>query len=299
MQLQLCRKLAAKHGDPYAHLARRNVDLVDGADGAFHRTGGDLNRITDLVLDLKVNGGFDAHLGNLRLGQGLGRLTHRSYAESHYLLTAGAGAGLAAAFNAPLAGVIFCLEELTKNFSAFVLMGAISAAVTATTVTQYFFGMQPVFRMGVVPVIDTGHMYFLLILLGAFVGSMVSIGSVLLFSHLFGLSESTTLSLVPKSVTTPIAVAVAEMLGGVTSITAIAVVITGIIGAIILPTFLKCIGVRNPVQMGLSIGTASHAVGTSRAIELGETEGAISGLAIGVAGLLTALIVSIGSAILL
>lgn len=73
------------------------------------------------------------------------------------------------------------------------------------------------------------------ILLGAFVGSMVSIGSVLLFSHLFGLSESTTLSLVPKSVTTPIAVAVAEMLGGVTSITAIAVVITGIIGAIILP----------------------------------------------------------------
>ena len=122
------------------------------------------------------------------------------------------------------------------------------------------------------------------ILLGAFVGSMVSIGSVLLFSHLFGLSESTTLSLVPKSVTTPIAVAVAEMLGGVTSITAIAVVITGM---------------RNPVQMGLSIGTASHAVGTSRAIELGETEGAISGLAIGVAGLLTALIVSIGSAILL
>ena len=70
------------------------------------------------------------------------------------------------------------------------------------------------------------------ILLGAFVGSMVSIGSVLLFSHLFGLSESTTLSLVPKSVTTPIAVAVAEMLGGVTSITAIAVVVTGIIGAI-------------------------------------------------------------------
>lgn len=128
---------------------------------------------------------------------------------------------------------------------------------------------------------------------------MVSIGSVLLFSHLFGLSESTTLSLVPKSVTTPIAVAVAEMLGGVTSITAIAVVITGIIGALIRRPFLKCIGVRTgadgPVHRhGLPCGP-----GTSRAIELGETEGAISGLAIGVAGLLTALIVSIGSAILL
>ena len=106
------------------------------------------------------------------LGQGLGRLTHRSYAESHYLLTAGAGAGLAAAFNAPLAGVVFCLEELTKNFSSFVLMGAVAAAVTATTVTQYFFGMEPVFHMGAVPVIDTGSMYLLLIVLGAFVGAL-------------------------------------------------------------------------------------------------------------------------------
>ena len=66
----------------------------------------------------------------------------------------------------------------------------------------------------------------------------------------------------------------------------------------LLPGFLKALGVKNPVQMGLSIGTASHAVGTSRAIQLGETEGAMSGLAIGVAGLLTALIVSVGSAVL-
>ena len=130
------------------------------------------------------------------------------------------------------------------------------------------------------------------ILLGAFVGSCGSIGSVLLFCHLFGLSDSTTRSLIPKSATTPIGVALADMMGGVTSITAIAIVITGIFGAILLPTFLKCIGVRNPMQMGLSIGTAAHAVGTSRAIQLGETEGAISGLAIGVAGLLTAFIVS-------
>ena len=95
------------------------------------------------------------------------------------------------------------------------------------------------------------------ILLGAFVGSCVSIGSVLLFCHLFGLSDSTTRSLIPKSVTTPIGVALADMMGGVTSITAIAIVITGIFGAILLPTFLKCIGVRNPMQMGLSIGTAA------------------------------------------
>ena len=106
------------------------------------------------------------------VGQGIGRLTHRSYAENHYLLTAGAGAGLAAAFNAPLAGVIFCLEELTKNFSPFVLMGAIAAAVTSTTVTQYFFGMEPVFHMGQIPVVSAGSVYILLIALGAFVGAL-------------------------------------------------------------------------------------------------------------------------------
>ena len=117
----------------------------------------------------------------------------------------------------------------------------------------------------------------------------------MLFSRLFGLSGVTTRSLVPKSVTTPIAVALSDMMDGLAPVTAIAVVFTGIVGAILLPTFLKCIGVRNPVQMGLSIGTAAHAVGTSRAIELGETEGAMSGLAIGVAGLLTALLVSVGS----
>ncbi|WP_294154782.1 ClC family H(+)/Cl(-) exchange transporter [uncultured Selenomonas sp.] len=106
------------------------------------------------------------------LGQGVGRLARRAPGEDRYLLTAGAGAGLAAAFNAPLAGVIFCLEELTKDFSPLVLMGAVAACVTATTVTQQFFGLAPVFHMGDVPVVATGSFYFLLILLGLFVGAV-------------------------------------------------------------------------------------------------------------------------------
>lgn len=104
------------------------------------------------------------------VGQGIGRFGHRSRAENRYLLTAGAGAGLAAAFNAPLAGVIFCLEELTKNFSPLVLMGAIAATVTSTTVTQVFFGMQPVFHLGDIPVARTGDIYLLIVILGIFVG---------------------------------------------------------------------------------------------------------------------------------
>ena len=141
----------------------------------------------------------------------------------------------------------------------------------------------PIFRK-----LEVLHANLLPILAGALVG----------FSRLFGLSDVTMRSLVPKSVTTPIAVALSDMLGGLSAVTAITVVFTGIVGAVLLPGFLKALGVKDPVQMGLSIGTASHAVGTSRAIQLGETEGAMSGLAIGVAGLLTALIVSVGSAVL-
>lgn len=131
------------------------------------------------------------------------------------------------------------------------------------------------------------------ILCGALAGSVVSVGSVILFSRLFGLSETTLRSLIPKSVTTPIGVALSAQLGGIASITTVAIIFTGIVGAVLLPAFLRLIGVRDSVQMGLSIGTAAHAVGTARAIELGETEGAISGLAIGVAGLMTALLVSL------
>ena len=151
----------------------------------------------------------------------------------------------------------------------------------------------PIFRK-----LDVLRANLLPILAGALVGSAVSIASVIGFSRLFGLSDVTMRSLVPKSVTTPIAVALSDMLGGLSAVTAISVVFTGIVGAILLPGFLNALGVKDPVQMGLSIGTASHAVGTSRAIELGETEGAMSGLAIGIAGLLTALIVSAGSAFL-
>lgn len=134
---------------------------------------------------------------------------------------------------------------------------------------------------------------FLPIIAGTLVGSVVSIVSVFALCKLFGLSESTTMSLLPKSVTTPIGISLSDMFGGIPAITTLSISITGITGTIALPFFLKLIGAKDPVQIGLSIGTASHALGTTRAIELGETEGAMSGLAIGIAGIITAIIVSI------
>lgn len=138
--------------------------------------------------------------------------------------------------------------------------------------------------------------HLLPILAGAFIGSLASIGSVYVFGKLFGLDAQLICSLLPKSVTTPIGVALSESMGGLTAVTAIAIVFTGIVGAVFLPTALKLLGIQHPVVTGIAIGTASHAVGTSRALELGEIEGAMSGLAIGIAGLITAVLLSVGAA---
>lgn len=139
--------------------------------------------------------------------------------------------------------------------------------------------------------------HLLPILAGAAVGSVVSIGSVYALGRLLGLDGQLIRSLLPKSVTTPIGVALSQSLGGLTAVTSLAIVLTGIVGAVFLPSALRLFGVQHPVVTGIAIGTASHAVGTSRAIELGEIEGAMSGLAIGIAGLMTAVILSVGAAV--
>ena len=128
------------------------------------------------------------------------------------------------------------------------------------------------------------------ILVGCTVGSLTSMGSVWLLCRLFGLSDAMTASLLPKSVTTPIAVSVAESHGGISSITVVAVILTGIFGSIVAPFLIRLFRVKDPVAAGLSIGACSHAMGTSKALELGETEGAMSGLAIGVCGLITVVV---------
>lgn len=132
--------------------------------------------------------------------------------------------------------------------------------------------------------------YFLPVIVGCFVGSLTSMGSVILLCKVFGLDKKMTESLIPKSVTTPIAMKVAESLGGIGSITVGAVVITGIVGAIAAPVLIRVFRVKNPVASGVAIGTCSHAMGTTKAIEIGEIEGAMSSVAIGVSGLVTVII---------
>lgn len=128
------------------------------------------------------------------------------------------------------------------------------------------------------------------ILVGTFVGAVTSMASVYWMSNWFGLEEIIRTSLLPKSVTTPIAMEISSQGGGIAGITVAAVVITGITGAVIAPALIKLFKIKNSVAAGLAIGTCSHAVGTSKAVQLGEVEGAMSGLAIGVAGIFTVIL---------
>lgn len=125
------------------------------------------------------------------------------------------------------------------------------------------------------------------ILLGCLVGAGTSIFSVSLLCRLFGFDSKLTASLLPKSVTTPIAMEVAAAHGGEPAIAVAAVCITGVTGALSAPLLIRLFRVKNPVAQGVAIGSCSHALGTTKAVELGEVQGAMSGIAIGVSGLAT------------
>lgn len=131
--------------------------------------------------------------------------------------------------------------------------------------------------------------YWLPIIVGCIAGSLASMGSVYVMCRLFGLDDSLTMSMLPKSVTTPIAIGVAQAHGGVIPVTVVAVIFTGILGSITAPMLIRLFRVSDSVAAGLAIGACSHAVGTSKAIEIGEIEGAMSGLAIGICGIVTVL----------
>ena len=123
------------------------------------------------------------------------------------------------------------------------------------------------------------------ILSGIFIGSGVGIVYIFFLSYFLKLNPELIKSLMPKSITTPIGMQVSQSLGGIVPVTVVAIIVTGITGAIIYPLILKIFKIKNPVAVGVALGTCSHAVGTSKALTLGETQGAMSSLSIGVAGL--------------
>ena len=122
---------------------------------------------------------------------------------------------------------------------------------------------------------------------GILAGVLASLGSVLLLAFLFGLEHDVYVTLLPKSITTAIGMGVSEELGCLVTITVAVIIVTGVIGNVIGEAVCKLFRIYEPIAKGLALGTSSHAIGTAKALEMGEVEGAMSSLAIAVAGLLT------------
>ncbi len=130
-------------------------------------------------------------------------------------------------------------------------------------------------------------------LVSVFVGSVVGVGSVFIMCRLFGLDDIFFYTLEAKSVTTPIAMDLTSVSGGNVALAAVSVVFTGIFGATVGLRVMRIFGKHNPISRGLAFGCAAHGIGTARALEQGAVEGAVSGLAIALMGLMTAIVVPI------
>ena len=128
------------------------------------------------------------------------------------------------------------------------------------------------------------------IIAGISVGTLVSLGSALALALALHLTQEQYATLLPKSVTTAISMDVAAELGGIAALTGAIVILTGIVGNLLAETVCKVFHITDPIAKGVGIGTSAHAVGTSKALQMGEVEGAMSGLSIAVAGVLTAVL---------
>ncbi len=132
--------------------------------------------------------------------------------------------------------------------------------------------------------------HILSVLGGTIAGSITSLAVVYLMCRMFILPDEITASMLPKSITTPMAIAVSESIGGIEAVTVLAVIITGISGNILSPILIRIFKVKNEIAQGMAIGASSHAVGTSKAIELGEVQGALSSIALVMSGIVTVIL---------
>ncbi|MDE4176254.1 LrgB family protein [Phaeobacter sp. PT47_59] len=202
-----------------------------------------------------------------------------------------------------LASALF--EKMGRNPLLNPVLGAVLVVVAVLVLTEtdygtYFEGAQFVhFLLGPATVALAVPLYrqwqrvrrsALAIAVSLLAGSLTAILSAVLVAWLLGGSEPVLASLAPKSVTAPVAMGIAEKLGGLPSLTAVLVIVTGILGAMLGPKVLDLMGVVDWRARGLAIGTASHGIGTARALQVNETAGAFSGLAMGLNALATALL---------
>jgi len=140
---------------------------------------------------------------------------------------------------------------------------------------------------------DLFKKYLIEILIGISCGVLVSFISIKLIGYFTNANIDIINSLIPKSITTPMGISLSKMLNGIEAITVVSIILTGILGAIISPFVFKIGKINHPVAKGIALGTSAHALGTTKALEMGEVEGAMSGLSIGISGIITVIFIPI------
>lgn len=133
------------------------------------------------------------------------------------------------------------------------------------------------------------------VLAGILSGVISSMITILVLALLFGFDHASYVTFLPKSITTAIGMGVSQELGGYVSVTVVVIVLTGVIGNVIADRVLGFLHIEEPIAKGIAIGSASHAIGTARAMEMGQVEGAMSGLSIVVSGIMTVLVATVFS----
>lgn len=131
------------------------------------------------------------------------------------------------------------------------------------------------------------------ITLGVTAGVLASMITILLLVVILGMDHRAYVTMLPKSITTAIGMGISEELGGNTPVTIMVIIITGIVGNILSERFLRIMRIKHPIAKGIAIGAAAHVIGTSRAMEMGKTEGAMSSLAIVTSGIITVVVASV------
>jgi len=225
-------------------------------------------------------------------------------AELWMQLTASPLLGLSVTLLAYLAGVWLFKRSGQKPLCNPVLIAIVLISLllwtTGTPYQRYFDGAQFIhFLLGpaTVALAVPLHAYWrrlrqmaLPLVVALFAGSATAAFSAMGLAWLFGASPETIFSLGPKSVTTPIAMGVAEQIGGIPSLTAVLVILTGILGAMGFPAFFRLLRIRNHAMQGFAVGLTAHGLGTARAFVVSEEMGAFSALGMGLNGVLTAVL---------
>ena len=191
-------------------------------------------------------------------------------------------------FNPLLISIVICIAVLavsgvdydTYNSSAHYLSWFLTPATVCLAVPLY-------------EQLELLKKHWQAMLSGIGAGVLTSAVTVLVLAKLLGLNHQEYVTLLPKSITTAIGMGVSEELGGYVTITVAVIIITGVLGNISAELICKVFKIEHPIAKGLAIGSASHAIGTAKAMEMGEVEGAISSLAIAVAGVLTVVVASV------